>query len=104
MGGEGGGVGKHPRKIEKSKTSEIRFRHFPKVFKKVFQTNEGAYNFHNSRIFKIGLPEYTILADFGQSLLPQRVYTTPLDPPESPFSPCSPLCPGGPGAPEGLVN
>ena len=55
----------------------------------------------------IQLPEYTILADFGQSLLPQRVYTTPPEPPESPFSPCSPLCPGGPcfpGAPEGLVN
>ena len=103
----GSGVGKHPREIENSKTSEIKFQHSPKDFKKVYQAIGEAYNSHYSPIFKIGLPEYTILADFGQSLLPQRVYTTPPDPPESPFSPCSPLCPGGPcfpGAPEGLVN
>ena len=47
------------------------------------------------------LPEYNIFADFGQSLLPQLVYTVPAEPP---FIPCTPLGPRGPcfpGAPEG---
>ena len=39
-----------------------------------------------------------VLEEFGQSLLPQRVYTTP---PESPFAPCVPCGPGFPGIPGG---
>ena len=52
------------------------------------------------KLYKIHSPEYKIFADFGQSLLPQRVYTVP---PELPFPPCTPFGPGGscfPGAPE----
>ena len=52
------------------------------------------------KLYKIHSPEYNIFAGFGQSLLPQRVYTAP---PEIPFRPCTPLGPGGscfPGAPE----
>ena len=48
------------------------------------------------------LPEYNIvvLPDFGQSLLPQRVYTAPpVTPPEFPFSPFTPLGPGSPRLP-----
>ena len=46
------------------------------------------------------LPEYNIVvfADFGQSLLPQRVYTLP---PESPFTPGVPLGPDSPRFPGG---
>ena len=46
------------------------------------------------------IPEYNIvvLPDFGQSLLPHRVYTTP---PESPFIPSAPLGPGSPRFPGG---
>ena len=48
------------------------------------------------------LPAYNVvvLLDFGQSLLPQRVYTAPpVTPPEFPFSPCTPLGPGSPRLP-----
>ena len=63
-----------------------------KIKKYTFESAETMYGNH--------LPEYNIFADFGQSLLPQRVYTVP---PEPPFIPCTPLGPGGPcfpGAPE----
>ena len=39
-----------------------------------------------------------VLPDVGQSLLPQRVYTTPRD---SPFTPRAPVGPGCPGFPRG---
>ena len=58
----------------------------------------------NKNVQEICLPVYTIvvLSDFGQSLLPQRVYTAPpVTPSTFPFSPFTPVGPGSPRFPGG---